>query len=155
MLGTFCDCSDPVCGGGLVEDCIDSVDLMDAGLSAALVELARLDWAVELVWTVVKDSPPRAEEEVVVVVVTGELGTTGDDGESRSLEPDESFVRFFFKNPRVGMKAGYLSVEREEERRGASNKEADKRARRALSRQSGIQDDDPDTSAWQLPGNLD
>lgn len=44
--------------------------------------------------------------------VFGTVGVTGDDdalmgdvGESRSLEPVESFVRFFFKNPRVGIEA--------------------------------------------------
>lgn len=136
MLGTFCDCSVPGCGGGLVEDCIDSVGGAVVE-SVALEEFARLDWTVELVGTADRDSPPGAEE--VVVGCTGELGTTGEDGESRSLEPDESFVRFFFKNPRVGMKAGYLSVDVGVEGRGAGNKEADKKARSlGLSRRTRI-----------------
>ena len=33
------------------------------------------------------------------------LSLTGDVGESGSLEPDESFVRFFLRNPRVGIEA--------------------------------------------------
>lgn len=32
---------------------------------------------------------------------------TGDVGESRSFEPDESFVLFFFRNPNVGIEAAF------------------------------------------------
>lgn len=47
---------------------------------------------------------------VVVVVAAGcvwvwLLSLIGDVGESRSLEPDESFVRFFFRKPRDGIEA--------------------------------------------------
>jgi hypothetical protein len=33
------------------------------------------------------------------------LSLIGEVGESRSREPEESLVRFFFKNPRVGIEA--------------------------------------------------
>jgi hypothetical protein len=42
---------------------------------------------------------------VLVAVLESEFATVGDDGESRSFEPVESFVRFFLRNPRVGIKA--------------------------------------------------
>jgi len=38
----------------------------------------------------------------------GGVSLTGEVGESRSLEPDESFVRFFLRNPRLGMGARLL-----------------------------------------------
>ncbi len=42
-------------------------------------------------------------DAVEVVVVVPSL--VGDVGESRSFEPDESFVRFFLRKPRVGIEA--------------------------------------------------
>ncbi len=33
------------------------------------------------------------------------LSLTGEVGELGSFEPDESFVLFFFRNPRVGMES--------------------------------------------------
>lgn len=45
----------------------------------------------------------------LVAVLESELATgdvrVGEVGESKSLEPVESFVRFFLRNPRVGIKA--------------------------------------------------
>ena len=47
-----------------------------------------------------------SEVDLETVGVTGDVvSLIGDVGESRSLEPDESFVLFFFKNPRVGIEA--------------------------------------------------
>lgn len=51
---------------------------------------------------------PEKDPEVVLetVGVTGlEVSLTGDVGESRSLEPVESFVLFFFKKPSDGIEA--------------------------------------------------
>ena len=51
------------------------------------------------------------EDEGTAVGVTGvvevSFSLVGDEGESmlRSREPDESFVRFFFKNPKDGIEA--------------------------------------------------
>lgn len=39
----------------------------------------------------------------------GGVSLTGDVGESRSLDPDESFVRFFLRNPRFGIGARRFS----------------------------------------------
>ena len=39
----------------------------------------------------------------------GGVSLTGEIGESRFAEPDESFVRFFLRNPRLGM-GGEASV---------------------------------------------
>ena len=46
-----------------------------------------------------------------MVVWRGE-SPTGEVGEVGSFAPDESFVRFFFKNPRVGMRRLAESVEK-------------------------------------------
>ena len=47
-----------------------------------------------------------SEVDLETVDVTGDVvSLIGDVGKSRSLEPDESFVLFFFKNPRVGIEA--------------------------------------------------
>ena len=45
--------------------------------------------------------PPKPLDEVGV----RGLSLTGDVGELGSFEPDESFVLFFFRKPRVGMEA--------------------------------------------------
>jgi len=42
---------------------------------------------------------------LLVVGKRGALSLTGEVGESRSREPVESFVRFFLRNPRVGIRA--------------------------------------------------
>jgi hypothetical protein len=51
-------------------------------------------------------------EALVTEVVAVEIAAgcvwfslTGELGESKSFDPDESFVRFFFKKPRVGIEA--------------------------------------------------
>jgi hypothetical protein len=51
----------------------------------------------------------KGEEPEVVLEAVGVMGEDvslmGDVGESRSREPVESFVRFFLRNPRVGIRA--------------------------------------------------
>lgn len=43
-----------------------------------------------------------------VGVMGDDVSLMGEVGESRSLEPLESFVRFFLRNPRVGIKAAVV-----------------------------------------------
>lgn len=50
-----------------------------------------------------KEPEVRFLEVVGVMGEPDDVSLMGDVGESRSLEPPESFVRFFLRNPRVGM----------------------------------------------------
>jgi hypothetical protein len=73
---------------GTVEACVDC-------------EVAAVDSCVA------DDLLPRNDVEVfeAVGVMGDEVSLTGEVGESRSRDPVESFVRFFFRNPRVGIDA--------------------------------------------------
>src|SRR5690242_4140402 len=61
--------------------------------------------ALSLVRVLVRWKEPEARllEVVGVMGAPDDVSLMGDVGESRSLEPPESFVRFFLRKPRVGM----------------------------------------------------
>jgi hypothetical protein len=80
-----------------------SADL-DGALEASMDCEVAESWAAD-------GLPVENEPEVLEVGREGEESLTGEVGESRSREPEESFVLFFFKNdPRVGIRAACRSA---------------------------------------------
>lgn len=74
-------------------------------LFACVADMGSAGFAAELSW-----SGDACDPAVGVVADVGAeelLSLTGDVGESRSLEPDESFVLFFFRNPNTGQKGRF------------------------------------------------
>lgn len=73
----------------------------DTGLSVGSLGILELWWEWE--YDVCEEAGGVGWRELGAPDVTGE-STTGDVGELRSLEADESFVHFFFRNPKFGMR---------------------------------------------------
>lgn len=70
------------------------------------VWLVRAAWVESFVFDLWRWNEPDLRE--VVGVIGEPESLMGDVGESRSLEPVESFVRFFLRKPRVGIGSGWM-----------------------------------------------
>lgn len=115
MLATLCDDCGCWVGAAFIESACLGCELaeLEAGGLACLIE--------SLVFVLCRWKEP--EVRLDVEGVSGDDESTGEVGLSRVAEPVESFVRFFLRNPRVGIEAegarAACSVQRPRGMRGA------------------------------------